>query len=172
MKKLNFALILALLFAFVIQNSQSQWVSQNIPGNLFFLNGIDFYNSQTGAVGGWVGTFSPTGFSSGGFSTLGRALYTTNGGTNWNYANIPDSLRVMIAVQYIDQQNVYGFGVKNITPAITGSKILKDFEKSRFTASLNSRTNMILSDDYSKGRQEGSGETRGYFQRSTHSGPK
>jgi photosystem II stability/assembly factor-like uncharacterized protein len=162
--------VFALLFVFIIQNPLSQWVSQNVPGNLFFLNGIDFYNAQTGAVGGWYGTFSPKGFFSVGFTTFGRALYTSNGGTNWNYASIPDSLRILIALQYVDQQNVYGFGVKNITPSKTEYKIPKDFENSRFTVSLNSHRLRVLNDNYSKGMQAGQGETRGYFLKSTNSG--
>src|SRR5689334_16960991 len=113
-------IIFALFFVFTLQVSYTQWVAQNIPGNLYFLNGIDFYNAQTGAVGGWVGTFSPEEYPQNlsemnGFSQLGRALYTTNGGINWNYSVIPDSLRILSALQYIDQQLVYGFASKNVT---------------------------------------------------------
>lgn len=161
---------LALLFVFIIQNSPSQWVSQNVPGSVFFLNGIDFFNAQTGAVGGWYVTLSPKGFSSGGFSTFGRALFTSNGGTNWINVSIPDSLRILIAIQYIDQQNVYGFGVKNITPSKTENKFPEDPANSRYTVSTNSHRLRVLNQNYSKGMQAGQGDTRGYFLKSTNSG--
>jgi hypothetical protein len=165
-------IIIVFLFAFMSHHLSAQWVSQNIPGNLYFLNGIDFLNAQTGAVGGWYGGFAPRKFSD--VFALGRALYTTNGGTNWIYANIPDSLRVVLAVQFIDQQNVYGFGVKNITSSIasrtTDSNTRNGFDKPRFTASFNPRGLRVIQDNYSNGMQEGLEETRGYFLKSTNGG--
>lgn len=144
-------LLILVSFVFLSGLSYSQWVSQNVSGNLYFLNGIDFFNSQTGAIGGWYGGFS---------STIGRALYTSNGGANWIPSIIPDSLRVLLEIQYIDQQNVYGFGVKNITFNSDNrvQKLRPEFKE----GSLNERTDGCLN--------RGSNETRGYFLKSTNSG--
>ena len=80
----------------------SQWVQQNAPSNIITIASINFYDANTGVACG-VGGLS-----------YGAAAYTTNSGVNWISAQIPDSTRALVKVQFINNYTGYAVGSYNI----------------------------------------------------------
>jgi len=93
-----------------------QWIQQSLPGYNNVVLGIDFINQNHGILGGWYGGIP---------YISGNAFYTNNGGINWVAALIPDSMRVIVEVQMINDSLVYGAGAYNLIPGelSTESKI-------------------------------------------------
>lgn len=97
--------VLFCLFATI--NLPAQWIRQSAPGTIFFLNSVNFTNTNSGISTGWgIDMQNP--------NTTSRALYTTNGGTTWLNASVPDSSRAFVSVQYITPQIVYATGAMNV----------------------------------------------------------
>lgn len=87
-------------------NGFSQWVHQNTPGNVSYLNSINFTNSANGICTGWgIDSQTP--------ATTSRAYYTTNGGITWNIASVPDTSRVLVSTEFITSNIVYATGAMN-----------------------------------------------------------
>lgn len=96
---------LCVVFCFTsFLNLSAQWVQQSAPGTISFLNSINFTNANSGVTTGW------------GLDTMTtcRAYYTTNSGTTWIPASIPDSARAIVCSEFITSQIVYGTGGMNI----------------------------------------------------------
>lgn len=96
---------LSVVFCFIaFFNSEAQWIQQSAPGNISFLNSINFTNINSGITTGW------------GLDTMTscRAYYTTNAGTTWIPASVPDSARAIVSSEFITSQIVYGTGGMNI----------------------------------------------------------
>lgn len=99
---------LSVLFClFATLNLPAQWIRQSAPGTIFFLNSVNFTNTNSGISTGWgIDMQNP--------NTTSRALYTTNGGTTWLNASVPDSSRAIVCVQYITPEIVYATGAMNV----------------------------------------------------------
>jgi len=95
--------LIAVFCLLISASTQAQWVQQDVPGNVSYLNSVNFTSISAGVTTGW------------GLDTLTtcRAFYTTNGGTNWITASVPDSSRALVSTQYITSQIVYGTGAIN-----------------------------------------------------------
>lgn len=93
--------LLLLLFGF-LNVDYSQWYQQQVPTNINFLLSIDFNDSLNGVSCGW-------------FDFYGRAIYTTNGGINWQNAVVPDSSRSLVNVSMINSTTGFIAGAYNIT---------------------------------------------------------
>jgi FlgD Ig-like domain len=76
-----------------------------VPGDFDVGLGIDFISVNQGVMGGWHINFA------GDF--IGNAFYTSDAGTNWIEATIPDSMRVMVNTQMINNSIAYGAGAYN-----------------------------------------------------------
>ncbi|MGH2575129.1 MAG: hypothetical protein ACRDFC_05440, partial [Ignavibacteria bacterium] len=100
--KLRLQITLILLIC-VYKASYTQWFYQNVPQGIGIALTIDFTNLQNGAAGGWILLNVPT----------GRALYSTNSGLNWNFAQIPDSSRALVTLQLLNLQTGYCAGAYN-----------------------------------------------------------
>ena len=87
----------------------SQWVQQTLPPNIDIVACIDFINTNTGVAGGseYIIEFE------------GRAIYTTNSGTNWIQAQIPDSSRGISKVQFVNSNTGYMTGAYNCSYSYT-----------------------------------------------------
>ena len=95
--------LIAVFCLLISIHAQAQWIQQDVPGNVSYLNSINFTNVNSGITTGWgLDTLTTT-----------RAYYTTNGGTTWIAASVPDSSRVLVSTQYITSQIVYGTGAIN-----------------------------------------------------------
>ena len=99
MKKIIFLLIFIPLVVL------SQWVEQQVPTGVGILLSIDFVNANTGVSTGWT---------TAGYDAVGRAVYTSNGGTNWILASIPDSSRSLVTTQMINSSTGYTAAAYNI----------------------------------------------------------
>jgi photosystem II stability/assembly factor-like uncharacterized protein len=116
-------------------NCFSQWVHQNTPGNVSYLNSISFTNSSNGVCTGWgIDTQNP--------ATTSRAYYTTNGGITWNIASVPDTSRVIVSTEYISENTLYATGAMN------GFFSTASFTSLNKNAMSNQKTDAI---DFSKG---------------------
>ena len=103
MKNIFFFLISAVIL--LASTVYSQWTEQTLPGDIAVALGIDFIDQNQGVLGGWhFGTSS---------DVEGNAYYTTNGGNNWVEALFPDSMRVIVGIQMINNSVVYGAGAYN-----------------------------------------------------------
>lgn len=103
MKKLFSSLaIVVILFA---STTHSQWIQQTLPGESNITIGIDFIDQNYGLTGGWHGDLSQ--------QIYGNAFYTNDGGSNWIEAITPDSFRVMVSLQMINNSIAYGAGAYN-----------------------------------------------------------
>jgi len=96
--------IVIILFSFKIS---PQWVQQNLQGDINILIGIDFINQNKGVTGGWFGDLSQ--------QIYGSAFSTSDGGNNWMPAITPDSIRVFVGLQMINDVIVYGAGAYNLS---------------------------------------------------------
>lgn len=101
--------IIAILFVTI--PVYSQWVQQTLPGDIDVTLGIDFINQNHGVMGGWHFSISP--------DVVANAYYTTNAGTNWYEASFPDSMRVIVGIQMIDDLVAYGAGAYNLPSIAT-----------------------------------------------------
>lgn len=101
-------LLSALLCLFATFNLSAQWVRQTAPGTTSYLNSVNFINKNSGVLTGW-GIDGNSGVTS-------RGYYTTNGGTTWIAALVPDSARWIVSAEYITDQIVYGTGAVNVFP--------------------------------------------------------
>ena len=131
-----------------------QWVQQNLPGDIDVALGIDFIDQNKGVIGGWHTTIIP--------DIAGNAYYTVNGGTNWVEAVFPDSMRVIVSAQMINENVAYGAGACNITTT-NNSK-----DKFNIYSSYSSQKNEY----YSKLGMDFTGQQdyRGYFVETTDGG--
>jgi photosystem II stability/assembly factor-like uncharacterized protein len=132
---------------------QAQWIEQTLPGDIVVTLGIDFFNQNHGITGGWEGDLSQ--------QIFGEVYYTTNGGINWIEATLPDSMRVMVEVQMIDDMRAYGAGAYNQTLINNQSGSNFSLLNNPLLQSRSERLGMNFS------RQE---EYRGYFVETTDGG--
>lgn len=91
------------IFLITCNISFSQWIYQNVPTDISHLLSIDFSDSHTGVATGisLLGNFS------------GKAVYSTNAGSTWLPATVPDSSRVLITAQFINLLTGYCSGACN-----------------------------------------------------------
>ncbi len=130
-----------------------QWVQQNLSGDIDVALGIDFINQDHGVVGGWHINF--------GGQFVGNAFFTTDAGTNWFEATIPDSLRVIVDLQMINENIAYGAGAYNQT-----------FTQSNLNSNPSQPLNPFTQEYYEKIGMNLSGQEdyRGYFVETTDGG--
>jgi len=145
-----FSAIFFIIFSYPIH---PQWVQQALPGEINVTLGIDFLNQNDGIAGGWYGNISQ--------QIYGKAFYTNNGGNNWMEATTPDSMRVMVGVQMINNMITYGAGAYNlqVTKARSNSN-----QNQNLSPALKKYYEQIGMDFY---RQE---YYRGYFVETTNGG--
>jgi photosystem II stability/assembly factor-like uncharacterized protein len=120
--------VMFLLFQIVhctlnIENCEGQWVLQTVPQNYGIVLAIDFESPVNGVSCGW-------------YNFYGRALFTSDGGTNWLPSAVPDSSRSFTAVSLIDPLTGYMAGAYNLFPAEISNSNLKDFHKKGFSSSM------------------------------------
>jgi hypothetical protein len=109
---MNLMIYFILLFSVAVSTEiKSQWIEQTLPGNIDVALGIDFINQDQGVLGGWHFSGSP--------DITGNAYYTTNSGTNWIEAAYPDSMRVIVEVQLINNMLGYGAGAYNLSGTLS-----------------------------------------------------
>ncbi len=84
----------------------AQWFPQTVPSGVSLLLSIDFASTQNGVAGGYFG----------GGSFSGRAIHTSDGGTTWTLAQVPDSARALVAVQMVGGGLGYFAGAYNTLP--------------------------------------------------------
>jgi len=82
----------------------AQWVVQPVPAEFSILLSIGFSSADMGVTGGYSlhGRFN------------GGALYTSNGGTTWELARVPDSARALLSVQMFGDGTGYFVGAYNV----------------------------------------------------------
>ncbi len=104
MKIFKLFAVFCMLYSFHVTDISAQWLQQEVPGNISYLQSIEFTNANSGVTTGW------------GLDTLTtcRAYYTTNGGTTWIRASVPDSSHMIVSTQYITSQILYGTGAVNV----------------------------------------------------------
>ena len=152
MKTLFYLTVITLVL--LISPMHAQWMQQTLPGDIDVTLGIDFIDQNHGVMGGWHFNF--------GGQIFGNAFYTTNSGTNWIEATVPDSMRIIVGVQMFNDNVAYGAGAYNfplksksinntINHSILNPKPSKYYEK--------------LGMDFS-----GQEEYRGYFVETTDGG--
>ena len=145
---------LTIIFVLFLYPIHPQWVQQTLPVDIDVTLGIDFIDQDHGLMGGWH-------FNYGG-QIFGNAFYTTNGGTDWIEASFPDSMRVIVNLQMMNENVAYGAGAYNLIPTGESKNIL--FHHS----TLNSNEN----DYYKKLGMDFSDQQgyRGYFVETTDGG--
>jgi photosystem II stability/assembly factor-like uncharacterized protein len=94
-------LILLILFG-ALFNTNSQWYQQNIPSGVNYLLSIDFSNTIHGAACGYL-------------NFNGKAIYTDDSSTTWQFAQVPDSSRALITLQFLNNATGYIAGSYNST---------------------------------------------------------
>jgi len=82
-------------------NLYSQWIRQSVPSDIDMILSIDFIDQNSGVASGWK------------FSFNGKAIYTTNSGTTWLLASLPDSSRSMVKIQMLNSATGYIAGACN-----------------------------------------------------------
>ncbi len=97
-----FSAIALILF---LSPAYPQWTQQTLPGDIDVTLGIDFIAQDHGLMGGWHFNF--------GGQIFGNAFYTTNSGAVWLEANFPDSMRVIVGVQMLNNLIAYSAGAYN-----------------------------------------------------------
>ncbi|HUL43767.1 MAG TPA: T9SS type A sorting domain-containing protein [Bacteroidota bacterium] len=86
------------------ERTDAQWVRQQVSSDATFLYSIGFATDSIGcAVGSKAGIWS------------GRIVRTTDGGTTWTSAQVPDSSRSIIGLQWISPAVGYAAGAYNVT---------------------------------------------------------
>ena len=109
-KSVCFFRFLATILAALSISSQAfgQWHVQSIPQDVSMLLSVCFVDENHGVTSGWgsFGTFS------------GKILYTTNGGTVWNHAQLPESTRSCVAVCFPNTSIGYMAGAYNLPSAM------------------------------------------------------
>ena len=80
--------LIAVFCLLISVHAQAQWIQQDVPGNVSYLNSINFTSVNSGITTGW------------GLDTLtfGRAYYTTNGGTTWISASVPEATHMIVSM--------------------------------------------------------------------------
>jgi len=97
MKKIN---IFVTVFIFAIQNyGIAQWITQFSTPNCTMINSISYSDSTVGIA---------TGFKAPEY--IGRILYTSNSGSNWNFSVIPDSTNSFTGSKIISPNLFYACG--------------------------------------------------------------
>ena len=97
----------AFTFTILVSPVHSQWVQQNLQGDINIIIGIDFINQNKGVTGGWFGDLSQ--------QIYGSAFSTSDRGNNWIPAITPDSMRVFVGLHMINDMIVYGAGAYNLS---------------------------------------------------------
>ncbi|NOS83972.1 MAG: T9SS type A sorting domain-containing protein [Ignavibacteria bacterium] len=144
MKKITIFLFSLSLCAF--NYLQSQWIYQQAPLNTSYYVTIDFPGTQFGIAGG---VFLDADFH-------GRGAYTSNGGTNWLASQVPDSCRVLVDIEFIDNSTGYCAGAYNI---IAMNYLIDPSKYDKRTLRPIGKVNSFSADNY-----------KGFFMRSTNSG--
>jgi photosystem II stability/assembly factor-like uncharacterized protein len=111
MKTFTLSVLLCLFATF---NLSAQWVRQTAPGSTSYLNSVNFVNKNSGVLTGW-------GIDAATSEVTSRAYITTNGGSTWNIASVPDSSRWIVSAEYITSQIVYAAGAINLFEDNTAS---------------------------------------------------
>jgi len=124
----------------------SQWVYQQVPTNASYYITLEFPSAQIGIAGG--------AFLSANF--FGRGAYTTNSGNNWLISLVPDSLRVMVEIKFINLTTGYCAGAYNLN---TTSHTIEMIKYDKRTFRVLPGQNIDLVDNY-----------KGLFMKSTNSG--
>ncbi len=83
--------------------STGQWVAQTVPADVSILLCVGFSSANVGVAGGYS-FYGNVG---------GQILYTTNAGTSWDRARIPDSARALLSVQMFGNGTGYSVGAYN-----------------------------------------------------------
>jgi len=97
-----------LLFLVLVQVSFAQWVNQQLPAQSEVILGLSLFYNGDAAASGWG--LGPTG------NISARAYYSTNFGTIWNSASLPDSARSIIDLQKtLDEDILFASGARNLT---------------------------------------------------------
>ena len=149
----NIFWLLAIVEILITSIAYPQWIEQTLPGDVNISLGIDFINQDHGVTGGWHFNIAA--------QIFGNAFYTTDSGTSWIEATIPDSMRVMVDVQMFDGLIAYGVGAYNKTGA-------RSQTNSNNNQNLNSQTRKYYEQigwDFS-----GQENYRGYFVETTDGG--
>ncbi len=94
----NIYVLLVLLF--MLNTANAQWIQTNFNDSNVLLC-VDF-DGDDGVLGGW----HLPGF-------LVNAYYTSDQGVTWHSASTPDSLRVIVDLQMMNDSLIYGCGAKN-----------------------------------------------------------
>ena len=139
-------LILIEFFFYYVVDLNGQWIYQQVPTNATNYNTIEFPNSQIGIAGG--------GFIDQTFH--GRGAYTTNAGMNWYISQVPDSLRIMVEIKFVNLTTGYCAGAYNLNSSYCRIELYK-YEKRTFQ--ILPGFDKDTSDNY-----------RGLFMKSTNSG--
>ena len=138
------------------QGALGQWLRQQIPGDITMILSLDFADPNIG---------SASGYSAFSMNFRGRALYTQDGGQQWNLAQVPDSARSLVTVMHINDSVSYIAGAYNI-PGMAHSPFLEAPIRPRIrdarSISRFSLTEMGIADDFPS--------YRGYFLKSTNQG--
>ncbi|MBS1492571.1 MAG: T9SS type A sorting domain-containing protein [Bacteroidetes bacterium] len=99
-------LVILVFFLLQINTSSAQWISQFNTSNCMAINSINYLDTLIGISTGFNAT-----------SSEGRIFYTSNGGSNWNLAMIPDSTNTIIGSKIISPNLFYACGnVKQNVP--------------------------------------------------------
>jgi len=107
-----------------INKCQAQWVMQPVPESSGLLLSIDFIDSSKLVSCGW-NNFN------------GKAIYTTNGGTNWLSALVPNLSRSFVTVDMVNSMTGYMAGASNLSFDTKHNNISNSIlEKSDYTSSM------------------------------------
>ncbi len=105
-------LSLVILSTILAAPAATQWAAQPVPSSFSVLLSVAFFSESAGVTGGYGIPFAPF---------AGAALYTTNGGTTWEIARVPDSARALVAVQMFTDGTGYFAGAYNLPAGRTGT---------------------------------------------------
>jgi hypothetical protein len=109
MKKMIY--LITILFFVFATNLKPQWFQQTLPptpGDIHFMQCIDFNNQDHGITGGFYAIVTTQEF-------VGSVYYTNDGGNNWLESTLPDSMRAMTDVQIFNDSLAYGTGGYNLS---------------------------------------------------------
>jgi len=104
MKNLSIILMSFLWIVFSASDPlNAQWIRQQVSSDATFLYTVSFLNDSVGcAVGSKAGLWS------------GRIVRTTNAGTSWIPAQLPDSSRSILGLQWISPATAFAAGAYNV----------------------------------------------------------
>ncbi|MEO8664654.1 MAG: T9SS type A sorting domain-containing protein [Ignavibacteria bacterium] len=108
-------IIFIFLFQILLQNQiYCQWISQPIsPGEGNLLT-VDFADVNKGAIAGW---------KFGDKTLQGTGFYTTNAGKTWIRSTMPDSIRAILEIEFVNETTGFAVGAYNL-PSTTSEEFL------------------------------------------------